>query len=67
MLAHFAIGDLVRHRSGGSEMTVSGFEERSVWCSWRTNTYPMSRAFVPEELTIVRRVLLPLKGLRRPL
>jgi uncharacterized protein YodC (DUF2158 family) len=55
----FQIGNVVRLRSGGPDMTVESIEsEEKVWCTWfDSNKRNLSKAFKREVLELVRQLL----------
>jgi uncharacterized protein YodC (DUF2158 family) len=48
--AMFKVGDVVRLKSGGPGMTVTGADEKSVWTSWyNTTKAEIATAFLPQQ------------------
>jgi len=48
----FEVGDVVRLKSGGPAITVSGFKDGDVWCNWFVENHDIPKVhwFMPEML-----------------
>lgn len=55
----FSIGDVVQLNSGGAVMTVTGFSERSVYCSLSTIAGYHTVSVPPQALCIINKNLRP--------
>jgi uncharacterized protein YodC (DUF2158 family) len=58
-MSQFKIGDVVRLKSGGCKMTVTGTDPYNgrprIWCAWFEKTKKADGFFPPEALQLVKR------------